>query len=101
MSNCPAPSAPWRLATPATERRVKTVRCDETEVKSFTPKKCVAEGFKTLREVKQVPECKQVTKQVCDSKWEINGQGDKVFADNENCRDKTWEKCDLVDKVTC
>ena len=53
-----------------------------------------------MREVKQVPECKQVTKQVCDSKWEINAQGEKVFASNENCRDKTWEKCDLVDKVT-
>ena len=46
-------------------------------MKSFTPKKCVADGFKTLREVKQVPECKQVTKQVCDSKREINAQGEK------------------------
>ena len=45
-----------------------------------------------------MPECKQV----CDSKakWEINAQGEKVFASNENCRDKTLEKCDLVDKVT-
>ena len=32
--------------------------------------------------------------------WEINARGEKVFASNENCRDKTWEKCDLVDKVT-
>ena len=81
------------------EKSVETVRCDETEVKSFTPKKCVPDGFKTLREVKQVPECHEVTKQVCDSKWEINAQGEKVFASNENCRDKTWEQCDLVDKV--
>ena len=36
-----------------------------------------------------MPECHEVTKQVCDSKWEINAQGEKV-----------WEKCDLVDKVT-
>ena len=28
--------------------------------------------------------------------WEINARGEKVFASNENCRDKTWEKCDLV-----
>ena len=42
-----------------TERRVKTVWCDETESKSFTPKKC----FKTMREVKQVPKCKQVLAQ--------------------------------------
>ena len=39
-----------------------------------------------------MPECHQVT----------NAQGEKAFASasNENCRDKTWEKCDLVDKVT-
>ena len=61
-------NAAWRLASPATERRVKTVGCDETESKSFTTKKCVPDGFKTLRLVKQVPECNQVTKQVCDSK---------------------------------
>ena len=83
VSPCPAPSAQWRLASPETERRVKTVGCDDTESNSFTPKKC----FKTVREVKLVPECKQVTKQVCDSKWEINAQGEKVFASNENCRD--------------
>ena len=46
-----------------------------------------------------MPECKQVTKQVSDSKWEINAQGQKVFVSNENCKDKTWEQCDLVDKV--
>ena len=47
-----------------------------------------------------MPECKQVTKQVSDSKWEINAQGEKVLASNKNCRDKIWENCDLVDKVT-
>ena len=54
VSPCPAPSAAWRLASPATERRVKTVGCDETESKSLTPKKF----FKTMKEVKQVPKCK-------------------------------------------
>ena len=77
----------------------ETVRCDETQSNTFTPKKCVPSGFRTLKEIKQVPECRNVTKQVCDSKWEINAEGQKVFASNENCRDKTWEQCKLVDKV--
>ena len=77
----------------------ETVRCDETQSNTFTPKKCVPSGFRTLKEIKQVPECRNVTKQVCDSKWEINAEGQKVFASNENCRDKTWEQCELVDKV--
>jgi len=81
------------------EKWDETVRCDETQRNTFTPKKCVPDGFKTLREVKQVPECRNVTKQVCDSKWEVNAEGQKVFASKENCRDKTWEKCNLVDKV--
>ena len=82
-----------------TQKREETVRCDETQTNTFTPKKCVPNGFKTLIEIKQVPECKNVTKQVCDSKWEITAEGQKVFASNENCRDKTWEQCELVDKV--
>ena len=77
----------------------ETVRCDETQSHTFTPRKCVPDGSKTLKEIKQVPECRNVTKQVCDSKWEINAEGQKVFASNENCRDKTWEQCELVDKV--
>ena len=77
----------------------ETVRCDETQSNTFTPKKCVPSGFRTLKEIKQVPECRNVTKQVCGSKWEINAEGQKVFASNENCRDKTWEQCELVDRV--
>ena len=77
----------------------ETVRCDETQTNTFTPMKCAPNGFKTLTEIKQVPECRNVTKQVCDSKWEINAEGQKVFASNENCRDKTWEQCELVDRV--
>ena len=76
-----------------------TVRCDRTEERSFTPKKCVPNGYKTISEVKKVPHCKNVTKDVCDSKWIIDASGNKVFADNVNCRQKTWQKCKLVDKV--
>ena len=49
-----------RDSWPKSQRRVKTVGCDETESNSFTPKKC----FKTMREVKLVPECKQVNMRV-------------------------------------
>ena len=76
-----------------------TVRCDRTEEKSFTPKKCVPNGYETISEVKKVPQCKNVTKEVCDSKWIINDTGKKVFANNVNCKEKTWQDCELVDMV--
>ena len=83
-----------------TQVREEMVRCDETQTNTFTPRKCVPDGSQTvLRETKQVPQCRNVTQQVCDSRWEINQYGQKVFASNENCRDKTWEQCELVDKV--
>ena len=77
----------------------QSYRCDRTEEKNFTPKKCVPNGFKTITEVKRVPHCHNVTKDVCDSKWIIDASGNKVFADNVNCKPKTWQKCELVDKV--
>ena len=76
----------------------ETVRCDTTETKTFTPKKCVKDGVQILTETKKTPHCETVTKQQCDSKWEINEHGEKVFASNENCKDVTWEDCKLVDK---
>ena len=78
--------------------REEYVRCDTTEKKTFTPKKCWKDGVKILTEIKKAPHCEQVTKQQCDSKWEINEYGQKEFATNENCKDVTWEDCKLVDK---
>ena len=76
----------------------ETVRCDTTENKTFTPKKCWKDGVEILKETKKTPHCETVTKQQCDSKWEINEYGQKVFASNENCKDVSWEDCRLVDK---
>ena len=42
-----------------------------------------------------MPVCVNVTKQQCDSKWEINVEGEKIWVANENCRDVTWENCKL------
>ena len=55
-----------------------------------------------LTETKQMPVCVPVTKQQCDSKWEVRvnaetGEMEKVWAGNENCREVTWEDCKLVD----
>ena len=75
------------------------VRIDRTEERSFTSKKCLPNGYETITEVKKVPHCKNVTKDVCDSKWIIDASGNKVFADNVNCKSKTWQNCELVDKV--
>ena len=82
-----------------TDKFGQTVRCDTTEKIPFTPKSCFENGFQILQEIKKKPECKNVTKAVCDSKWEIDATGEKVWAGNQNCREKTWEDCRLVDKV--
>ena len=80
-----------------TNKWEETVRCDEVQTNTFTPKKCLQNGVKTLREVKKVPECRNVTRQVCDSKWEITAEGEKVFASNEN-----WGAvCRLVSASDC
>ena len=42
-----------------------------------------------------MPQCKNVTKEQCDSKWVINKDGEKVWAGNENCKNVTWEDCSL------
>ena len=35
----------------------------------------------TLSETKNVPACETVMKQQCDSRWEVNQQGQKVSGD--------------------
>merc|ERR1712242_208188 len=78
-----------------TDKFGQTVRCDTTERIPFTPKSSFENGFQILQEIKKKPECKNVTKTVCDSKWEIDATGEKVWAGNQNCREKTvW--CGVV-----
>ena len=37
--------------------------------------------------IKLEPRCRNVTKQDCVTKWELNAQGRKVWAGNEECRE--------------
>ena len=76
----------------------QTVSDDSLELETFVAQECRPGAVRILSETKKTPECKPVTKQQCDSKWEINEHGEKVFASNENCKDVTWEDCKLVDK---
>ena len=73
-------------------------RCDTSEEKPFTPHTCHPGPVKLLKEIKKMPVCEEVTKEVCDSKWIVNKYGEKVWGGNENCREKTWEDCKLVDR---
>ena len=82
---------------------------DSTESLEFVGKECLVSGQQTLVEYQQVPVCKNVTKEHCESKWVINAAGEKVWAGNENCKEVTWEDCQLenvpqpvnVDTYTC
>merc|ERR1739847_36129 len=64
----------------------------------------VPEAHKKLR-----PECKNVTKQNCVTKWVVKPSGQKVWDGNEDCEEVTWEECKLVPyhvefdvpKITC
>ena len=76
-----------------------SLRCDTTITKKATVKDCVQDRFESLKKMQKTVECKNVTKTNCDSKWIINEHGQKVFDKNENCRDYTWEECELVDKL--
>ena len=74
-------------------------RCDTAEERSYTPWDCKVDQIKLLNETKQMPVCETVTKQVCDSKWVVTAEGEKVWDGNENCRNASWEDCKLVDRV--
>ena len=73
-------------------------RYDTSEEKQFTPQVCRPGPVELLKEIKKMPVCETVTKEVCDSKWVINQAGEKVWGGNENCREKTWEDCKLVER---
>ena len=75
---------------------VHTVHDDTVVNLSYQEKVCTPR-LTTLTETKQMPVCKNVTKEQCDSKWVINSQGEKVWAGNENCKNITWMDCRLED----
>ena len=63
----------------------------------FTAKKC-----KTVKDIvkhqKMFPECRNVTKQNCETLWETDAEGNQVWAGKENCQPVTWQECKLVPK---
>merc|ERR1711936_597039 len=58
--------------------------------------KCYPEE-RIIQHKKQVPECKNVTKHNCVTKWEVLPSGEKVWSGNDDCTEVTWKECSLVD----
>jgi len=54
------------------------------------------EGMKSVPHQKMMPECRNVTKQNCVTKWETDENGNQVWAGNEDCEPVTWRECKLV-----
>merc|ERR1712018_411108 len=75
---------------------------EETPYKSFEtitkqfPKKVCKEGMDVVQHTKMMPECRNVTKQNCITKWETDENGNQVWAGNEACEPVTWRECKLV-----
>ena len=74
----------------------QTVRKDEITKYTFRQKECVDGPIKPLVEIKEMPVCRNVTTEKCDSKWVIDEKtGEKVWAGNVNCEDVVWQDCEL------
>jgi len=50
----------------------------------------------TTTHFKEMPVCKNVTKQNCVTKWEMDDQGNKYWAGNEDCEPVTWQECNIT-----
>lgn len=46
--------------------------------------------------IKLMPQCVDVTRQDCVTKWEISPTGEKIWAGNEQCTPITWKNCTLI-----
>ena len=74
----------------------QTARKDSIKPDSFAVKECVDGPIKFIVEIKEMPICRNVTKEKCDSKWVIDETtGQKVWAGNVNCKDVVWQDCHL------
>merc|ERR1712096_591737 len=51
-----------------------------------------------VKHKKKLPECKQVTKNNCLTDWDVDANGNKVWAGTEKCTPVTWEECSIVEK---
>jgi len=65
------------------------------EDKEFVPQTCIEDEVEEFH-TKMRPECKNVTKQNCVTKWVVKPSGQKVWDGNEDCEEVTWEECNLV-----
>ena len=65
--------------------------------KNFKKQVCTA-GMDIVKHTKMMPECRNVTKQNCITKWETDADGKQVWAGNEACEPVTWRECKLVPK---
>ena len=76
--------------------------------KIFKIKNC-SEEVGTIKHTKMMPQCKNVTKQHCVTKWKTDKEGKQIWAGNEDCEPVTWRECKLiprqvdfkVPKITC
>ena len=67
-------------------------------VQKLVKKKVCTAGMDIVKHTKMMPECRNVTKQNCITKWETDENGKQVWAGNEACEPVTWRECKLVPK---
>ena len=68
------------------------------ELANVTLHNCSKEEVRELHTM-TVYECENVTKTHCTTLWELDENGDKVWAGNDgDCKDITWEECSPVSK---
>ena len=83
-----------------TKETTEQVRDDSIEVSEFIKQSCVVSSMKEqLTEVKRIPVCRNVTRQLCITKWVVDDTGEKIWAGNDDCEDVVWEDCTLEDAL--
>ena len=67
--------------------------------RDYTTKVCEPK-IKTIKHIKKMPECKNVTKHNCVTKWEVLTTGEKVSNSLKNLLSLNYSKLDLDTKIT-
>jgi len=81
----------------STPTSTKSTKCS-VEYKDYDHQNC--EDVKTsVSHTKKVPECKTITKNNCLTDWEVDDNGNKVWAGTETCTPVSWEECEIVEKT--
>jgi len=84
-----------------TEEKTMQVRDDSVEMAEFLQQVCEvkSERKQMMSEVQKIPVCKNVTRQLCITKWVVNEDGEKIWNGNDECKDVAWEDCTLEEAV--